>query len=89
MTLTSNQMPAHTHSVALAASNGDPSTGDPTNGIPANSSASIYTDAGNATATMAPAQCSPAGGNQPHDNMPPYTAVNFIIALQGIFPPRQ
>ena len=27
-----------------------------------------------------------AGGNQPHDNMPPYGVLNFCIALQGIFP---
>jgi microcystin-dependent protein len=27
-----------------------------------------------------------AGGNQPHDNMPPYTCVSFIISLYGIFP---
>jgi microcystin-dependent protein len=29
-----------------------------------------------------------AGGGQPHNNMPPYLVVTFIIALQGIFPPR-
>lgn len=29
-----------------------------------------------------------AGGSLPHNNMPPYLAVNFIIALQGIYPPR-
>jgi len=28
------------------------------------------------------------GGGLPHNNMPPYLTVNFIIALQGIFPPR-
>jgi microcystin-dependent protein len=28
------------------------------------------------------------GGNQPHDNMQPYLAVNFCIALEGIYPPR-
>jgi microcystin-dependent protein len=26
------------------------------------------------------------GGNQPHDNMPPYAVMNFIISLFGIFP---
>jgi microcystin-dependent protein len=30
----------------------------------------------------------PVGGNQPHDNMPPYLVVNFCIALNGIFPSR-
>lgn len=28
------------------------------------------------------------GGSQPHNNMPPYLTMNFIIALQGIYPPR-
>jgi microcystin-dependent protein len=29
-----------------------------------------------------------AGGNQPHSNIQPYLCINFIIALQGIFPSR-
>ena len=37
---------------------------------------------------MAPSTLSPAGGSQPHDNMAPYLTVNYIIALQGIFPSR-
>jgi microcystin-dependent protein len=28
------------------------------------------------------------GGSQPHNNLQPYLAVNFCIALQGIFPSR-
>jgi microcystin-dependent protein len=32
---------------------------------------------------------SQAGGSQPHNNMQPYMAVNFCIAMQGVFPPRQ
>jgi microcystin-dependent protein len=31
---------------------------------------------------------SPAGGDQPHNNMQPYLTLNFCIALQGVFPPR-
>lgn len=31
---------------------------------------------------------SPAGSNQPHNNMMPYLAFYFCIALQGVFPPR-
>ena len=31
----------------------------------------------------------PQGGSQPHENRQPYLTVNFIIALQGVFPPRQ
>ena len=33
-----------------------------------------------------PACVSSTGGNQPHDNMSPYLVLNFIVALQGIFP---
>jgi microcystin-dependent protein len=29
-----------------------------------------------------------AGGNQPHENLQPYLALNFIICIEGIFPPR-
>lgn len=29
-----------------------------------------------------------ATGGQPHENMSPYLAINFCIALVGIFPPR-
>jgi microcystin-dependent protein len=28
------------------------------------------------------------GGGLPHDNMPPYLTLNFIIALQGVYPAR-
>jgi microcystin-dependent protein len=39
-----------------------------------------------ANTAMNPATVLPAGGSQPHENMPPYLVLNFIIALQGIFP---
>jgi microcystin-dependent protein len=35
---------------------------------------------------MNPACITPTGGSQPHENMSPYLVLNFIIALQGIFP---
>jgi microcystin-dependent protein len=37
---------------------------------------------------MNPTALAIAGGSLPHNNMPPYLVVNFIIALQGVFPPR-
>lgn len=36
--------------------------------------------------SMSPACILPTGGSQPHENMSPYLVLNFIIALQGIFP---
>jgi microcystin-dependent protein len=35
---------------------------------------------------MNPGTVSVTGSSQPHENMPPYLVVNFVIALQGIFP---
>jgi microcystin-dependent protein len=37
---------------------------------------------------MQPGVLGAAGGGAPHDNMQPYLVLNFIIALQGIYPPR-
>jgi microcystin-dependent protein len=37
---------------------------------------------------LADAALQPTGGNQPHENRQPFLALNFVIALQGIFPSR-
>jgi microcystin-dependent protein len=37
---------------------------------------------------MADQSLTPAGGDQPHNNMQPYLTLNFCIALQGVYPPR-
>ena len=47
--------------------------------------AQIY-GTGAADRTLAPAAISNVGGSQPHNNMMPYLVLNFVIALQGIFP---
>jgi|GEM_PF-3620733 len=47
----------------------------------------IYTSAA-PNAQMNAASIGIAGGSQPHPNIQPYTCVNFIIAIQGIFPSR-
>jgi len=42
--------------------------------------------AASGSSPMNPAGILPTGGSQPHENMSPYLVLNFIIALQGIFP---
>ena len=37
---------------------------------------------------LAPQALPPAGGSLPHNNLQPYLTLNYIIALQGVFPPR-
>lgn len=48
----------------------------------------LYSDATNTPVAMSPLAFGPAGGSQPHNNVPPYLAVTFIIALEGVFPAR-
>jgi microcystin-dependent protein len=88
VTLLQTEMPAHSHGVQAAASSGLPS---PTNnawasggkGRPATFGAS-----GAQNVQMNPFGTSISGGNLPHNNMPPFLGLTFIIALQGVFPAR-
>ena len=47
-----------------------------------------YTSASSGVTAMNGSALAPAGGGQPHNNLPPYLVVNFVIALQGISPAR-
>ena len=49
--------------------------------------ANIYNSSG-PNSTLNAGGVAPSGGSQPHENMSPYLVLNFIIALQGIFPSR-
>lgn len=84
ITLTINQIPAHSHPVL--ASNDAGNTTQPANGVTGNSSAvQIYrAQAGNAS--MNSQFVSNTGGSQPHDNFQPYICINYILSLFGIFP---
>ncbi len=81
------QIPAHTHIPQAISAAG--TLAPPNNNVWAASSGgdSQYTPAAaSADVTMAPTASGPGGSNQPHDNMPPMQVLNFIIALQGIYP---
>jgi len=86
VTLLETEMPAHTHAANCNSGMGDQ-----------------YSPAGNFWATdaggnneyntgggslMAAGAVANAGGSQPHNNLQPYLVLNFCIALQGVFPPR-
>lgn len=83
VSLAAAQMPAHTHSLRASTATG---AAAPTGGVLAANGVSVY-GAGAATTPMAPQGISAAaGGSQAHNNMAPFLAVNYIIALFGIFP---
>jgi microcystin-dependent protein len=92
VTLTQDEMPAHTHNAL-----GYPHTGSVNS--PANAawaqfattarppvSTDLYAKTGDVK--MAPGALGVAGQNAPHNNMQPYLAMRFIICTNGIFPPR-
>jgi microcystin-dependent protein len=84
VTLTTAQMPSHSHPF-LCSTNPGGATSPPGN-VPATVVAgSAYVQMA-ATAALAPASVSAVGGSQPHDNFQPYLCVSFIISLFGIFP---
>lgn len=83
VTLTSSQIPAHNH-VPQAGESG--SFNFPKDNLWAAWPGGQYSDQINNLQTMSPQALSVAGGSQPHDNMLPYLAVNFIICLFGIYP---
>ena len=88
VSLTEAQLPAHTHKARASSLKGN--TNSPVGRVwskDAGVQSATYTSNA-ADADMAAGAIAPAGGGQPHNNMPPYLAVNFIIALQGIYPSR-
>lgn len=88
VTLTTQQIPIHTHGLLCAASGGIPNS-NPKQGFWAATDQNQYsTQAGNSPMGTAqnPLVSDLAGGSQPHENLGPYLCVNYIISLFGIFP---
>ena len=84
VTLTSQQMPSHTHTAY--ANQGSADQSGPGGNLWGAGSLSAYTSDQAPDVTMNPKALLPAGGSQPHDNMPPFLCLNFIIATEGIYP---
>lgn len=84
VTLTSQQMPMHSHGLVHG---GVGSQASPQNGLLGTTPARDfrYSDA-SANTNLAAAAMQPQGGNMPHENRSPFLALNFIICVNGIFP---
>jgi microcystin-dependent protein len=83
VTLTTDQMASHPH--VPQARNAGAATG-PAGNVWATSAALQFATASSPLQPMNAGAVGSTGGSQPHDNMLPFQAVNFVIALEGIFP---
>lgn len=84
VTLTTNQIPAHSHVPLCFSAAGN-------NASPASSVWGVDTglpnyDTNAPSVSLDPGAIGSAGGSQPHDNMIPFLCINFILSLFGIFP---
>ena len=97
-TLLANNVGGHTHAVTgnagVQAATGDGQAAAAVNNFPAGNGDAIYSNTTDNSA-MAPASLSGVtvavqtpNGNQPVNNLMPYTCMNFIICVEGIFPSR-
>ena len=84
VTVTLNQYPAHSHAVQESTVNAS-ATSNPAQSTVAGS-VDIYTNTAPGTPMAASMVSTAPGGSQPHENIQPYTAMNWIISLYGIYP---
>lgn len=83
VTVTSAEIPSHSHPIEVVAANGNSPT--PAGAVFAASSAGQYVPVASATGVMAN-MVSQVGGSQPHSNIQPYLAMTCIIAFEGVYP---
>lgn len=86
VTLLESQIPAHNH---VPNCQSDDNETSPVGGVWASTGArgkKLY--ATTPDTPMNPQAIGVTGGSQPHNNMQPYLAMNYIIALEGVFPPK-
>jgi microcystin-dependent protein len=87
VTLLQTEIPAHSH---IAVADGVADTASPQNntwGSALKGHGDLYAPA-SSLVQMSPLALSIAGGNLPHNNLQPFLTLNFVIALQGVYPAR-
>ncbi len=87
-TLIQSEIPVHTHTLNASDTTAvERQPPDQMFGV--GEAISFYAPAGGATTNLAPNFLSPTGGSLPHNNLQPSLVINFCIAMQGVYPPRQ
>lgn len=89
VTLLQSEIPAHAHAMQAVSVPASASLAATGHALARSVGGSAYdAPAPGAAVTMAPQALSQAGGSLPHNNLMPYLTLNFVIALQGVFPAR-
>jgi microcystin-dependent protein len=95
VTLLQTELPMHNHSFAAQTATGTVTTANGnqlgkgiTGGKQNQNIAKLYSAQTNPATGLSAIGMSVAGSSFPHNNMMPYLALNFCIAMQGVFPPR-
>jgi microcystin-dependent protein len=85
VTLTTQQIPIHTHTFTGKTTNGTEAS--PAGALLATStSLQPYAQVSPSDASFAANSITPVGGSQPHENMQPFLVISFILSLFGVFP---
>jgi microcystin-dependent protein len=85
--LTTSEVPSHNHQAFATTTPASTSTPSPSVMLAQSTAANLYAPA-TSTAPMAANAVASVGGSLSHENQQPYLAINFCIALTGIFPSR-
>ncbi len=88
VTLTEAQMANHNHALRGNTSPGTVFAATNTTSLARSVGGNAYRDTTTTNATFNTGSLLPAGGGQAHNNLQPFLAINFIIALVGLYPSR-
>jgi microcystin-dependent protein len=86
--LLTSEIPLHNHQASGVSGNGPTSPADNTWGTASGRTPPPVYVNGSPNVSMSANALGVAGGSLPHNNMQPYLVLNFCIAMQGIYPPR-
>ena len=90
VTLTEAQIPSHSHTVQINTDSTVATSDNPKNMIPARNAAATpqYGENTNSTMNSNVVSAGNTGGSQSHPNMQPFITINYIICIEGLYPPR-
>jgi microcystin-dependent protein len=88
VTLLPSEMPAHSHAVQATTLPGNLNGPSPSAALARSQGGFAYSAPGGPQVGMSLDAVQSVGSGTPHNNEMPYLALNYIIALQGVFPPR-